>query len=74
MAVVKSEKSAKLILKVQTDTNAKGDPVYRQRSFSNLNPALSDDETLAIGQALGALQAYPVDGVGRQDSAVLANA
>lgn len=71
MAVVKTETTAKLLISVQVDTNAKGDPVYRQRSFVNLNPAISDADLLAFGQALGALQTYPVNSVARQDNAVL---
>lgn len=73
MAVVKAEQSAKLMIKVQTGTNTSGDPVYRQRSLANLNPALTDEEVMAIGQALGTLQAHPIEAIARQDNAILAN-
>ncbi|WP_110954077.1 DUF1659 domain-containing protein [Anaerosinus massiliensis] len=72
MAVVKTSQSAKLIIKVQTKTNAKGEPVYAQRSFNGLNPAAADSEVYAIGTAIAALQKNPVEAVSRQDVAALA--
>lgn len=74
MAVTKTSQSAKLIIKVQTKTNANGDAVYAQRSISNLNPAVVDSDVYTVGSAIGALQKYPVEVVSRQDLASLANA
>lgn len=73
MAVNKVEQTSRLIVKVETGINTAGQPVYRQRSFANLNPALSDEDVLAIGTALGALQQYRIEAVGRQDNAILAS-
>lgn len=72
MATEKIEQSAKLIIKVQTGVNASGKPAYRQRVLANMNPALTDDEVLAIGQAIGGLQQHDIEAVSRQDNAVLA--
>jgi len=74
MAVTKTSQSAKLIIKVQTKTNANGEAVYAQRSISNLNPAVTDSDVYTVGSAVAGLQKYPVETVSRQDTAALANA
>jgi hypothetical protein len=74
MAVTKTSQSAKLIIKVQTKTDANGDAVYAQRSISNLNPAVADSDVYTVGTAVAGLQKYPVETVSRQDTAALANA
>ena len=74
MAVVKMNQSAKLIIKVQTKTDANGEAVYAQRSISNLNPAVADSDVYTVGSAVAGLQKYPVETVSRQDTAALANA
>jgi hypothetical protein len=74
MAVTKTSQSAKLIIKVQTKTDANGDAVYAQRSISNLNPAVADSDVYTVGTAVAALQKYPVEAVSRQDVAALVNA
>lgn len=71
---VKTDKTSKLILKVQTGTNTAGEPTYSQRSFANINPALSDDDFLAIGTAVAALQSHTVGAVNRQDGATVVTA
>ncbi len=55
MAVKKTGAATKLILKVQTGTNAKGLPTYGQRMVQNVNPALGDEDFFAIGKSLGGL-------------------
>ena len=74
MAVNKSEQAAKLMIKVQTGVSASGNPVYRQRSFANMNPALADEDVLNIGTTIGQLQKHNVESISRQDNAVLATA
>ena len=73
MAVNKEDLSTKMILKLQKGTNENGQPVYTQRSVTNINPMISDDDFSAIGAGIGALQAYPVEAVERQDQAALVN-
>ena len=65
----KSEQATKLVLKVVTGQKADGTPSTAQRSFANVNPALSDEDILSIGTKLGALQRYEIAAVGRTDSA-----
>lgn len=71
---VKKDQTTKLILKVQTGTNAAGAATYSQRIFAHVNPALSDDDFLAIATALGSLQAHEVGSVNRQDAAAVITA
>ena len=40
-------------------------------TFSHFNPAMADDDYLALGNAIGKLQTLPVLFVGRTDSADL---
>ena len=71
MAVTQKSATAKLIVKVHTGSNDKGNPVYKQRSLANLNPALTDADAFAIGEGLGNLQMHDVEEIGRQQYAVL---
>ncbi len=71
MAVKKMGAATKLILKVQTGTNAQGAPTYGQRMVQNVNPALGDEDFLAIGKSLGSLQSHTLKDVMRQDAAAL---
>ena len=71
MAAKKDSKSTKLVLKVVTGTNTAGKALTAQRSSAHVNPAISDDDLLAIGSKLGALQAHDVATISRIDSASL---
>ena len=71
MAVKKTEAATKLILKVQTGADKKGAPTYGQRMVQNVNPALSDEDFLAVGKGLGGLQSRTLKDVMRQDAAAL---
>lgn len=71
MAVKKTGTATKLILKVQTGTDKKGLPTYGQRMVQNVNPALGDEDFLAIGKSLGGLQSHALKDVMRQDAAAL---
>ena len=71
MAAKKDTQSTKLVLKVVTGTDAEGTALTSQRSIANVNPAISDDDLLAIGSKLGALQAHDVATISRIDSASL---
>ncbi|MEN6414803.1 MAG: DUF1659 domain-containing protein [Veillonellales bacterium] len=73
MAVNKVAQSTRLVVKVQTGTNAAGNPVYRQRSFTNTKASAADSDVYAIGQGLGSLQKYPVISISRLDENTLVN-
>ena len=71
MATTKSKQATKLVLAVEVGLTASGAAKYAQRSFSKLNPAISDSDMLEIGEGIGTLQVFPVGSVIRQDTAVL---
>lgn len=71
MAAKKDAQSTKLVLKVVTGTNTDGKALTSQRTFSSVNPAISDDDLLAIGAKIGGLQAHELATVNRIDSASL---
>lgn len=66
---VRNGVNSKLVLQVETGMKADGTPVYAQRVFQHLNPALTDEDLLAVGNALGAFSAYPLGKVMRQETA-----
>ena len=74
MAIERNEAASKIILKVAVGTGANGAVSYGQRTFTRVNPELSDEDVLALGQALGKLQMYAVSNVSRQDAAALQQA
>lgn len=71
MAVTQKSQTAKLLVKVCTGSNEKGNPVYKQCAVANLNPALTNDDAFDIGEGLGSLQMHDVEEIGRQQYAVL---
>ena len=74
MAIERNEATSKIILKVAVGTGANGAVAYGQRTYNRVNPELSDEDVLALGQALGKLQMYAVSNVSSQDAAALQQA
>ncbi len=67
----KTDNTTKLILKVFKDGSSDPENTL-QRTFSHINPALTDDAVFAIGQKLAALQSHELAGISRTDSATIA--
>lgn len=70
MANRKNETS-KLTLALITGTNAAGKDKITSRTYQNLSPTLTDDEVLAIGSQLAALQEHDLSAVKRTTGAEL---
>ncbi len=68
---VKNGETSKIILKVENGFSKNGATAYAQRTFQHINPALSDDDAYAIGEALAGLQDHTLGNVSRTDSASL---
>ncbi len=68
----KNNANSKLILKVSVGKDEKGLDVCRQRTFSHINPALTDDAVLSLGTKLAALQSDTLVSIARTDNATLA--
>lgn len=60
MAVQRNKKD-KLTIKVITAVDPGGTPTLANRTVSNLNPVLTDQETYLLGVEIGGLQKYEVD-------------
>lgn len=71
VAVVKIPQTARLVIKVQIGTDENGKPVYRSRTYQNLNPLAADADVHAVGQALASLQIHPVNAIMRVDEGSL---
>ena len=60
-----------LKLKLETGVNAKGDATCSAKSFSGINPGLTDDELLGIADGLAGLQSHALAEVDRVDTSIL---
>lgn len=74
MAVNKVPQGAKLVIKVQTGISATGNPVFRQRSYSNIKTTAADADMYAIGTGLAGLQKHSVESIFRTDESQLVEA
>jgi hypothetical protein len=59
--------SRHLQLQFEVGTNADGTPKIQSRNFAHVSPNASDDDVLAVGQALAALFSDPLYAVARVD-------
>ena len=71
---VKKNVQCSIVLKVQTGTTTRGKASYTSRTFGDINPEISDDNVLTIGQKLAGLQKYDLGSVNREDTAEIAQA
>ena len=71
MAIEKSNASLKMTLRVVKGTDLNGKALTVSRSVAGLNPALSDDDFVALGAKYAALQAHELDGLRRTEAADL---
>ena len=67
----RNNSTSKLILKVFVKTTDEGKKIYKQRTISRLNPALTDDQALELGKIVGGLQTQKVEAISRTDAAAL---
>jgi len=73
MAAKKETQNTKLVLKVVTGTATSGKAITASRTFSQVNPAVSDDDLLTVGAALADLQSHAISTISRVDTATLVN-
>ncbi len=65
--------SRHLQLQFQIGTTSKGLPKLRNHNFPHVSQSISDDDLLAVGQAIGALFADPLYQVTRIEQDALSN-
>ncbi len=72
MPVLSTLKDSALKLIVQTGVDAKGNPVFKTRSYGNIKPSASDQDIYALAQQLASLQVHTLEQVSRVNSFELA--
>lgn len=73
MAVVKQPYSCSMKLRYQNGVNAKGDPVYVNRTYSKVKVTATDQDLYDVAQALNGLQTNSLHSVCRVDDGELLN-
>lgn len=71
MATQRTNITTSLKIKVENGTTNTGTVKYATRTFSSINPEISDEDLLAVGQDLGALQTHDVGDVQRVENATM---
>lgn len=71
MATIRENAATKGFVRIVIGTSADGDPKTKDRLIPNINPNATDADVQHFLTELGKLQSYPVNGVGRTDSALL---
>lgn len=73
MATQRTNVTTTLKIKVENGMNATGATKYATRTVSNINPELTDDDLLAIGEGFAALQVHDVGDIQRSEVSTLVN-
>jgi hypothetical protein len=60
--------SARMTLRVQTGTDAYGNPELKSMSFSSIDPNATAEDVLAVAQGLGGLLEYYVTEIQKVDT------
>lgn len=68
MPVLSTIKDSNLRLVLQTGVDAKGNPVFKTRSYGNIKPTASDQDIFNLAQQLAGLQIHVLDQVSRVNS------
>lgn len=73
MATQRTNITTSLKIKVENGTTNTGTVKYATRTFSSINPEISDEDLLAVGQGLGALalQSHDVGDIQRLENATM---
>ncbi|HHU87495.1 MAG: DUF1659 domain-containing protein [Pelotomaculaceae bacterium] len=71
MAVSKVSIGSVLRLELQAGVDGNGNPVFRNKSLSNVKPTASDQDIFDVAASLAALQELPLNNIIRIDNAHL---
>lgn len=72
MAIVTKEAGTKLLIKVENGLTPGGKTAYAQRSFAEVNPAITNEDLYAVGSGIAGLQANALSAIQRQSTVTLA--
>lgn len=73
MATTATVTDLSIIVEYETDETKNGKAVTATQTFSNVNPAATDDQCLAYGSAIGALKAGNLAGVQKKVTSELSS-
>lgn len=73
MSLVKNSLETRVQIKFNTGIDETGKPVYRVKSLNSVKASATDEDVMAIAQALATLQQYSVVSITRVDQNELAN-
>ncbi len=73
MAITKQALQSRLQLIVQTGLDGQGNPVFRTRSYGNVNVAAADEDVYAVALTIASLQQHSLYSVRRVDEGELAD-
>lgn len=73
MAVIREPQSSSMVISIQDGVSTSGQPVYRERTYSNVKTSAADADVYAVAQEMANLQKYPVAGLARLDEGNLVN-
>lgn len=65
----KKDSSTAMKIRVATGTDAEGKTIFANRSVSNINPEITDENFCSVGAGLANLQSHTLSGVIRVDTA-----
>jgi hypothetical protein len=71
MAVVKTPLGTTLRMTLETGLDLKGNPILKNRNYSNVKPTASDQDLFDVGNLLVGLQQYSLNTIQRLDDANL---
>ena len=72
MAIVTKEAATKLILKVENGLTPSDKTAYAQRSFAEVNDAITNEDLYAVGSAIAGLQENALSAIRQQSTVTLA--
>jgi len=71
MATQRIDTASVLKIEVEAGMSVNGTTRYASRTFSGMNPELTDEDFLAIGEKLGSLQSRKIGDIRRSDTSTL---
>ena len=71
MAAIRQNLLSRLRLSLMVGQKDDGSPILRTRTYNRINDQISDNDVLAVAQALSTLHRDPIMGIVRLDEAVV---
>lgn len=73
MAAVTTKSSTSIVLRYKTGVDTGGNDIVKNQKIAKVKVTASDDNILAVGNAIGALLEYTLTGVSKIDESQIVN-